>query len=234
MPRTRLAIQRAATLARFAIASSEPQPHRACRALANQHGAPLAFGGQPRGARVCAGRGLGRRSLAMHAPSSFPGSKRSPPVRAPAPFPRWASLPDLHQCVHPCRWQAFRRNPNDASFGNRRLGALEHACGQSRGSRSLYRSIHGVLHPVFQLIQLYCERGDFLQDHSSNGRLLVQRKRIPGVPKVHQRGLLQQIHVLQLHRGQVGEQCYYQYRYRDWRRLSKCSRLSRDLHLSVP
>ena len=51
MPRTRLVTQRAASLARFPTASSDPQPHRARRALANQHGAPLAFGGQPPGAR---------------------------------------------------------------------------------------------------------------------------------------------------------------------------------------
>ena len=108
----------------------------------------------------CAGRGLGRRFLAMHAPSSSPGSKRSPPLRAPAPFPRWAqvrqreprevlvvdSLPERFTNAFTLAGgsssDATRRHVdrNDASFdrlascGNRRFGALKHACGQSRGA----------------------------------------------------------------------------------------------------
>ena len=78
--RTRLAIRRAVVPARFAI--PREQPHRARRALATQHGAPLAFDGKIRAAEAWA-------------------AGPSPPIPCPHAPPARPPLP----------WQAFRRDP---------------------------------------------------------------------------------------------------------------------------
>ena len=121
--RRTVAPARLATPARAAPSCSPAGP------LTSQPGARLGSRPPDGGAR---GRGSARRSLAID------------------PLPTRSNAP------HPCRGRPSDAFPHDASF--RRLascanpfGALEHACGQRRGSRPLSGQIIGVLYSVRQL-----------------------------------------------------------------------------------
>ena len=179
--RTRLAIRRAVVPARFAI--PREQPHRARRALATQHGAPLAFDGKIHAAR---GRGLGRRPPATN---SLPARSTNASTLAVAGLPT--------RSPHDPSSNAFHRL---ASCGTPRFGALEHACGQRRGSaRARDRQQYNRVRP-----HSFTWWANVSQDRFSNAKLLVQRKPIPDIPNLlWQHGVIQ-IPILQLQHQPMG------------------------------